>query len=1136
MRSDREFPFTRSHLGTGGGTVLSSRMPFMKNLISFGILIATSPLWCPEQSLASTGEAGGAASPSIRNLLRNASFELPHTFNGSPMRQGTELVQNSLARQGKCQPLPIEGWWQSGSSTGGVSLEKSQAHSGSISLALNATKGSPASIFSAPEVPVPAGPVTLSAWVRTAQVNGKLEIEFVPAGLKPSDVPRSLSKKCLVLPVTTAEWTRVSLTANAPENVAVVAGIISHSGQVIVDDVQLETGPTSTPFAISLAEALRLSFKGVPPENLPFWKEKVEGAQELHVRNESLAPITGTLEIWAGPWPNPKAERMALIEDLALAPGAVQAIPLSLGKLPPDAYVVVPVLKQNGEVVLDGASQVDADTLIGGDLSNSMLKSQAAIRFAITPDIAPAKVFGVGNGMLPYGWEGNSGNWSGGWPLKLYAFAKGEGFSCGRGQRLCDDQAYLFAAAGVPFHRMENPNIAMGAPGGARFEGTGATGNIDFWNPEGMAFLKAKAEKIGKENARNPAIASYQMGNETFFAFKDGLCATLAADAHFRAWCKERYSTLDKLNQHWGTSYKTWDEVEQPASAKYAGEIKGRQQAQGSAAIDWTASLGNITPEIHARIKSIPGRGMDWFRWRTRSSLWMYGSFRDAAKKHDSKTLYSTNLCWPNFWPQMSMPFYRMMDVTMLDCQYTSGIPESLGTPQEMMEIMEAAESNSGDKPIWGIEIYSQPRFPGDFTALQNWGVLAHGITNNLVFAWGPYSDVGIPKTTRAWEKPHAPHMWMLIDLDGTKLPSYAANKRSQEEIRKFHAEFNGLSLKRVPTDIAFFVSQDTSEYISYETASKPWGSLWTRTRNNLSYLLRMNGITADFVDDETLPSGPGKFQMIIVPASYALSQESAGKLAGFARAGGTVILAGISGVVDPWAKKYANLGGPAWADLAWKARNFQQDIANVDFIGDIKGSAPVELPDATVIDGQKQPLAIVDETKVFKGTNIGSIPDAEELKDAHGSVVGWKRPWGKGRLIAYSIIPDSYGANPHPSRNLSAWMKQLIATAGLRSTGRWSSGKIEPTDGGHGGGSPVVEVVVRVKKGNEAKEKFVFVLNQGGAGEGSVEVPVGEGSWMATDALTGHPADDVAVSNGVLSKKLTVKPWEYRIFHLVAK
>jgi len=141
-------------------------------------------------SSAIPGEAVGLTP----NLLRNGSFELNEKFNGTSMRQGTELIRTVLARQGKCLQLPVEGWWQNGVSAEAAKLEKTLAHSGSSSLSLNPASGKNVSVFSAPEVPVPAGGVTLSVWVRGSGVHGSLRLEFVPSGVKPAEVPRSLSQ------------------------------------------------------------------------------------------------------------------------------------------------------------------------------------------------------------------------------------------------------------------------------------------------------------------------------------------------------------------------------------------------------------------------------------------------------------------------------------------------------------------------------------------------------------------------------------------------------------------------------------------------------------------------------------------------------------------------------------------------------------------------------------------------------------------------------------------------------------------------------------------------------------------------------------------------------------------------------
>jgi hypothetical protein len=586
------------------------------------------------------------------------------------------------------------------------------------------------------------------------------------------------------------------------------------------------------------------------------------------------------------------------------------------------------------------------------------------------------------------------------------------------------------------------------------------------------------------------------------------LCPTKYADADFRAWCEKRYGNdLPALNAHWDTTFTRWDQVEQIASASYAAELQQAPVKQGAAAVDWMAETGTFSDAVKQRMQQHPGWSMDWMRWWTDSSLRLFSGWAEHARQFDHKTLYQNNLCWPAFWPQFAMPFLRSTGSAQLDIQYTAGMPRSLGTPSEMMDSMEMTESTLPGKPIWGVEIYYQPQWPAEYIALQSWGLLAHGMTNDLTFAWKPYSDYGLPVGNHAWENPDAHPMWFIIDNDGTKLPAYYSYVRSVKEIQNFHQHYNGLSLKRATTTVGFYVSPDTGCYVLYDTGNQPWNSVWQRTRHTMSYALRMAGVTLSYVDDTTLPSAPGALKTIIVPASYVLSQPAAAKLASFAKAGGTVILAGMSGVVDPWLNRYPNIGGPAWADLNWQAPDFNLENANQVFTS----------PPAT---GGPSP---------FRGSGFGTLPSATPILDAHGATLGWERPWGQGKLLAYGIVPDSYSTDPHVAPAMSAWLDQWRLYVDLPITGRWVSGDAQQA-GLPGTGSEVVEVVVREKS---PSEKFVFCLNQGGAGLGTVEIPVGGGNWQATDALTGQAVAE-SLAAGVWKTPLSLDAWGYRIIRLV--
>ncbi len=1055
------------------------------------------------------------------NIVRNAGFELENKFTGTPMRQGDEFFQMFVKSGDKMvwTALPIEAWWAEASDANGTEVT-SVAHSGKQSLCVKSYKGEPRSVISSFNRMIPTGPVTLSAWIKTVGCKGRLDFDFISEWGQAQN-KSSLVRKSVSLPAD-SDWTRITISTDSPQLLQVFTRVLVEEGTAYIDDVQIETGNVASAFNIRPEEWLRMSISGTDEKLLPQWVAGDKTTRKVTITNDSQSALAGQVNVYLGPWNNPTSKLIGKFDAGSITNGSSKQFTFTTDKLPPNAYLLC--LSLDGTTQLPAQWSIATDQTLGGTVSNGMLRARTAARFVIANTTPPAKLFGIGNSMLD-----TNGSWFSGYGLTPYSEARSLGLT-GLRTASIEENIYLAASVGAPIHSMST-RVDFGVPDGATFNNPADKSAIDVFNPEGFAFFTKRAEQIGKEYASSPVIASYQMSNESPYLNGGSLCPSAYADANFREWCKKRFNgDIAKLNSAWKTNYAAWDEVEQISSARFLEEEKNKPKKEGAAATDWLARTGTFSPEVEQRMKEHPGHTMDWLRWRTYTSVWMYSTFREHAKKYDKKTLYGTNLCWPAFWPQMFMPFTRAMDNTQLDIQYTSGLPRSLGTPYEMMDSMEMAETSDPTKPVWGIEIYVQPQWPAAFAALQNWGLLAHGMTNNLVFAWKPYSDYGAVIGNHAWEKPDAHPMWMLIDNDGTKLPAYYTYVRSLKEIKAYHNKYNGLSIKRAPTKTAFYVSPDTAEYVIMNTANKPWGSFWQRTRNTLIFLLRMNGVAVDYVDDATMPTTANKYTKMIVPASYVLNQDAAAKIAAFAKSGGTVVLAGMTGVVDPWVNKYDNIGGPAWADLAWKTSDYATDFAKVAFAKGIKmessGVSATEKPGSMGGEIDKS----VDEAKTFRGVGFGEISGATAIKDTNGVTVGWQRSWGKGKLIAYGAFPDSYATEPHASINMTSWLRQVIKLAGIPVAGRWVSKRSIPVYGPVGTGSEVVEVVVRQKS---VGEKFIFCMNQGGAGSGKVEVNVGPGRWSAEDVITGKSISNSRIVAGKWSCPMHLDAWGYRVIRL---
>ena len=348
--------------------------------------------------------------------------------------------------------------------------------------------------------------------------------------------------------------------------------------------------------------------------------------------------------------------------------------------------------------------------------------------------------------------------------------------------------------------------VDWAASGNAQDINAPSGGNLHVYSPNGRAELIRRAREFGKKAARNPQWAVTKLRNEQFYVNNGEFCPDAWADADFRAWLRKRYADdLSRLNAAWGTSLASWDDAAQPISA-----VAGSGQEGNAGAIDWMAAMGRFTDESKSAIRRNPAQSLDWFRWRASSVNRVYADYVAEAKRagRGANVLYGNNYPWPNFFAHIVWPQWRWQDVIELDPQYVCGIEKTLGTNEEMIDILEAAESIGRGKPIWGREVYYQPRYPGEVAALQNWAMAAHGIDVALVFAWKPYADWGreiFQSGPRSWEKPESPPMWFMIDTDGTRLPGYHAAKRSAAEIAALHARVDMRKLRRIPGETALF-------------------------------------------------------------------------------------------------------------------------------------------------------------------------------------------------------------------------------------------------------------------------------------------------------------------------------------------
>ncbi len=1067
------------------------------------------------------------------NILPNASFELAGGFCGTSFGP-FDYEMHIFQWQGNVWTgLEIDGWWAIGNSREGIEVIPG-GRTGFKCLKIAVGKDA-RSVTASAGYYVSKGQYTLSAYVKTQGVEGTFWLGYYK-GLAEAKRSHAEVGKGIPLPANANDWTRVSVTVECPDTLMVMPQVSVGKGTLLMDDIQVERGVVATAFNVSPREMLRLSFDGVEDTVMPKWIASDSAKRRIRVYNDSRLPLSGKVSVRLGPWNLPEGTTIAEFDAAQVPPGKVKEVKFSTLGLRPDGYVVSIRLK-DGLVVHDGIWDFDPNAYTAWSI-RPMLHSRAVGRIALVPLLDPKKLFGIGNTEIRM-----TGFWQNRSYLQYHADLRDLGWSCTRGIGADDNETFMNAVAGgVGIYAHQGYDEA---PGNCDFANPCAPNKVDVCHPKGIQRLKDYAQQVAKELAANPLIVGVQLANEQYWAANGIPCPTKPADDSFREWCKKEHGDLKTLNERWGTNYTAWDQVDQVISEKFYTELAEKKKKEKAplsfgGGVRWDSSWPKAALDEMDRL---PGKTMDWLRWRTWTGVESYRIFKDAAHQFDKKTLYTTDLPIPTFRKQFFIPFTRAMDAVHINSRYTSGYDMSFGTPHEHMCDQEMAESlaRAEGKPFWGIEIYQKPFWPAESAALQNWGLIAHGMNVAMIFSWGPFSDTGVPDKILAWkerknrksENIFDKVCWYMIDVDNSRMPAFDPYVRSVREIRQYHERFDGMTVRRVNTDIAYYISNDTCEYDLLLTKCTPWAAVADRVCYTLIYLLRLNGITADFVDDATLPDAPGQFRTIVVPLASVLRQPVAEKIARFARKGGTVILAGTCGRMDPWLRKYSNFGGPAWTELNWQGSQYKEDFGQ--YVFDEKLTLPTQPGlSATETTGQKNEKRdeTLNENKVFRGVELGTMAGAEPILDAKKKTVGWKRSWGEGKLIAYGICPDTWTTDPHLTPNLAVWTRQMIDLAGLKSSGRWMTVRSDNPMGTQlGTGAPAVDLVVREKSPGE---KFIFCLNQGGKGEGLVEIPVIPGTWLAEDLIRPDNVIEGTIEKNIWQAKLAVDPLGYRILRII--
>ena len=618
-----------------------------------------------------------------------------------------------------------------------------------------------------------------------------------------------------------------------------------------------------------------------------------------------------------------------------------QRVTLDLSTLEPDGYVITAELPPFIGVYGYG---VDTNHTGSGQFGIQQVTGRNVMRFGVFKDLsACGGLFGVGNMMAHHGWANR-------------------GFSIKGLLEIKRDFNPVSVWLGDPFHNAilgayshEGGWIDQKPPAERAKNEEGLVnpigGMLDVWSPAGKKELDRRAESTGKRLARQPMVISANLNGEANHLNRGSVCTSKYADADFRAFCRKRYGgDLEKANKAWNRSYASWEDVRQPIHIDV--EISNdAAKAKGEASTDWFSNSGRVTGQLvrHLNDPKNVEMAMDWYRWRSKSTYEAQVRFVEIAHKYDRKTKYITNYCWPTLFQHLVTPSLRKMDGGGLDAQYICHFPRTPGSDDQMLDGYEMVESVLKGKPVYAYETYVQPDWPKEAAALQNWALVAHGVSVNHLECWKAYADRGpsvFKNGPKAWTRPEGQCMMLFcVDTDGTRLPPFYGIQRSAREIAAFHEKYNGNSLQRIRGRVAYYLSDETSMYIMLSTGDRPYDSRKLCTpRHVISSRLRLAGVRLEYLDDTTVVTELTKrdYDTVVMPPTPRMIPEAAAALARFEKEGGKIIRL-EDGLEEDFFTKHPEVARRAW----WKS---EKDTLGETFPTDIGKDKAVWYKDVEVV------------------------------------------------------------------------------------------------------------------------------------------------------------------------------------------
>ena len=464
-------------------------------------------------------------------------------------------------------------------------------------------------------------------------------------------------------------------------------------------------------------------------------------------------------------------------------------------------------------------------------------------------------------------------------------------------------------------------------------------------------YAKALATKLAKRYSGNKNISVWHINNEY-----GGYCYCDNCQNQFRVWLKNKYKTIDAVNdawntEFWGHTFYDWDEIVVP---------------------------NELSEEAWGGMTSFAGISTDYRRFYSDSMLNCYKLERDAVKAIIPDALVTTNLMG-TFKGLDYFKWAKEMDIVSWDNYPAYDTPWSMvamthdlmrGLKDEPFMLMEQTPSQQN----W--QHYNSLKRPGQMRA-QSYQTMAHGADTIQFFQ--------LRRSVGGCEKFHG----AVIAHAGTE------NTRVFREVKQLGEELERLSdlIPGSVNEAEVGVIFDWDNYWALEYTSGPSISLKyvDQIHRYYRYFYEKNIGTSMIPVDADF----SKYKMVVAPVLYMVKPGMKEALEEYVKNGGILVTTYMSGIVGESDNVYlGGYPGPL------------KEMAGV-WVEEIDALAPEQHNIVTFKDGSRSKCKIVCDLMHLEGAeSLG-----EYTEDFYAGMPAVTRhSYGKGKLYYIGTCMEEDG------------------------------------------------------------------------------------------------------------------------------